>query len=304
MSKDIKIGLIGLDSSHCVEYATLLHQAAHSHHVPGGRIVAAFPGGSPDWELSASRVDGFTQRIGEEFGIPLEDSIEAVVDRSDALMILSVDGRVHRDQFEIVARSGKPTYIDKPLAVSVADSRRIEAIAVEHGTPFFSASVWRYSRGLQEALATLDEPCRQISLQGPWPLHEGRHGWFFYGIHQVEMVYAAMGTGCRRVACARDGASEILTGFWPDGRMASVGACHDKERPFAGHLLGAKREALLTVLDDKYDRYGAFLRSALEFFKGGTAPVPTMETIETIAFLEAAAISAENGGILIDLPTD
>jgi hypothetical protein len=300
-NNELKIGLVGLDSSHCVEYATLLHQADHAHHVAGARIVAAYPGGSPDWELSASRVDGFTTRMETEFSVPICDSIEAVVSQSDAIMILSVDGRVHLEQFEAVAEAGKPVYIDKPLTIDVAEAQKLKAIAVRTGTRAFSSSVWRFSRGLRSCLDSLNGACRHAALHGQWPLHAGLQGWFFYGIHQVEMLFAAMGPGCLRVACTRDGSSEVLTGFWPDGRMGIISTCHDEQRPFGGCLQGPEGEALVRVVDSKYDRYQAFLQSALAFFRGEAAPVGIDETLETIAFLEAAAQSAEQGGRLVGL---
>lgn len=301
MSDALKIGLVGLDSSHCVEYARLLHDAAHPQHVSGARIVAAYAGGSPDWPLSITRVAGFQEQMKNEFGVPTYDSIEEVTPQADAIMILSVDGRVHLDQFEIVARSGKPVYIDKPLSVTIAGAAQILAIAESTGTRIFSSSVWRYSRGLNEAMAELDGSCRHAHLHGQWPIEDGLHGWFYYGIHQVEMLYAAMGTGCLRVACTRDGDVEIITGFWPDGRIGTIATNHSESRPFGGWLLGEKSSALVEVKDTKYDRYHAFLNSALEFFRGAEALVSTTETLETIAFMEAASQSAVRSGIPLEI---
>ena len=296
MNEPLKIGLVGLDSSHCVEYAGLLHDATHPHHVPGARIVTAYPGGSADWPLSASRVPGFAERMKTEFGVPMAASLEEVAEASDAIMILAVDGRVHRPQFEVIAKAGKPVYIDKPLSVTEVDARKIRNVSQATGARVFSASVWRFSRGLSEAIATLDGPCRHAHLHGQWPLEDGLHGWFYYGIHQVEMLYAAMGPGCRRVACNRDGASEVLTGFWDDGRVATIATNHEEHRPFGGWLLGETNSALLAVKDSKHERYRAFLEKTLAFFRGAETSVALPETLETIEFLAAAATSAGQEG--------
>lgn len=183
MNEPLKIGLVGLDSSHCVEYATLLHDAKHPHHVPSARIVAAYPGGSADWPLSATRVPGFVERMTTEFGVSMVASLEEVAAVSDAIMILAVDGRVHCSQFGVIAKAGKPVYIDKPLCVTVADAEEIRNVAQATGARVFSASVWRFSRGLNEAIAALNGPCRHAHLHGHWPLEDGLHGWFYYGIH-------------------------------------------------------------------------------------------------------------------------
>ena len=58
---------------------------------------------------------------------------------------------------------------------------------------------------------------------------------------------------------------------------------------------------LVEVQDTKYDRYQAFLESALAFYRGAEAPVSIDETLETIAFFEAAAQSAHQHGALVAL---
>ena len=50
----IRVGIIGLDTSHATAFTTLLNDAADAQHVPGGRVVAAYPPGSRDIASSAS----------------------------------------------------------------------------------------------------------------------------------------------------------------------------------------------------------------------------------------------------------
>ena len=299
---EIKIGIVGLDSSHAVQYAKLLHEADHAHHVPGGRIVAAYAGGSPDWELSHGRVAGFQKELVEGYAIPVLDTIEEVVAASDAVMILTIDGRVHLDQFRTVAASGKPVYIDKPLTAMAVEARQLAAIAHETGSRIFSSSVWRYAVGLRDAMQALSGPARHLSLHGTWPEHPGLHGWTWYGIHQVEIAYAVLGAGCRRVACSRDGASEVITAFWSDGRTATIATNHDANLTNGGWVADAEATHAIEVKDGMHDRYAAFLTSALAFYRGGPAPVALAETIETIAFMETAWRSRAQRGLVLDLP--
>ena len=56
MPDRMKIGIIGTDTSHSIAFTELLNDPNHRYHVKGGEIVVAYPGGSPDFELSASRV--------------------------------------------------------------------------------------------------------------------------------------------------------------------------------------------------------------------------------------------------------
>jgi hypothetical protein len=299
---EIKIGIVGLDSSHAVQYAKLLHETDHPHHVPGGRIVAAYAGGSPDWDLSHGRVAGFQAELERGYAVPVVDTIEEVVAAADAIMILTIDGRVHLDQFRIVAASGKPVYIDKPLTATADEARQLAAVAQASGSRIFSSSVWRYAVGLRDALRALSEPARHLSLHGTWPEHPGLHGWTWYGIHQVEIAYAVLGAGCQKVACSRDGASEVITAFWSGGRTVTIATNHDEDLTNGGWVADAEGTYAIAVKDGMHDRYAAFLTNALAFYRGGPAPVALAETIETIAFMETAWQSREQGGVLLDLP--
>ena len=49
MASDLKIGLVGLDTSHCVAFTKCLKDPNNPEHVKGGKVVWAFPAGSPDF---------------------------------------------------------------------------------------------------------------------------------------------------------------------------------------------------------------------------------------------------------------
>ena len=52
---DLKVGIIGLDTSHVIAFTELLNDATRKNHIPGAKVVAAFRGGSQDIESSRSR---------------------------------------------------------------------------------------------------------------------------------------------------------------------------------------------------------------------------------------------------------
>ena len=145
---DLKIGIIGLDSSHCVRFARLFNDTTDKEHLPGARIVWAYRGGSPDVDLSRSRVEGFTAEMRDKYGVTLLDSIADLSARSDAILMLSLDGRVHLAEARIVFPTGKPVFIDKPLAGSYADSVAIARLARELNVPLFSSSPRRIAPGI------------------------------------------------------------------------------------------------------------------------------------------------------------
>lgn len=109
--KTLRIGMAGLDTSHVPAFANLLHDTSHEHHVPGGRIVAAFPGGSPDFDLSINRVGQFTDELRSLHHVEIVDSLSALREKCDAVMLESIDGRVHLEQFRAMADWGIPVFI-------------------------------------------------------------------------------------------------------------------------------------------------------------------------------------------------
>ena len=60
------------------------------------------------------------------------------------VLLKSVHGRPHLAQAAPVLRAGKRLCIDKPLAASLGDARRLVELAQQTGTPFFSSSSSRF----------------------------------------------------------------------------------------------------------------------------------------------------------------
>ena len=95
---DLRLGLIGLDTSHVIAYAELLNDTGNPNHIRGARIVAAYKGGSPDMNLSASRLEGFTAELKNRFQVQIVDDIPTLCRMVDGILLTSVDGRVHAAQ--------------------------------------------------------------------------------------------------------------------------------------------------------------------------------------------------------------
>ena len=75
-SQHLRLGMIGLDTSHVIAFTRILNDTSNADHVPGGKVIAAYKGGSDDVESSYTRVDGFTEQLKNEFGVEILDSIE------------------------------------------------------------------------------------------------------------------------------------------------------------------------------------------------------------------------------------
>ena len=67
MAQVLKIGMVGLDTSHVSAFASLLNDPSKPYHVPGGKVVVGFPGGSKDFEASYGRVEKFTAELRDKY---------------------------------------------------------------------------------------------------------------------------------------------------------------------------------------------------------------------------------------------
>ncbi|RYG68001.1 gfo/Idh/MocA family oxidoreductase [bacterium] len=291
---ELRIGLIGLDTSHAPAFAKLLNDEAHPFHVAGAKIHSAFPGGSPDFGLSWNRVEAFTTQVRDESSVTLLDSPAAVAEQSDAIILTSVDGRVHLRQFQEIAPFKKPVFIDKPFAISSVDATAIAKLAKEHAIPLMSSSILRYGQPLVDALAQGEE-ILGADCSGPMDLEDTQPGLFWYGIHSVETLYAALGTGCRSVWAISTPDAEFVTGLWDDGRIGTVRGYRTGNKKFGALLHGVKESRFVDVMAHPKPAYAGLLERVVEMFQTGQAPIPIEETLEIVRFIEAANQSRESG---------
>lgn len=298
-SPELKLGLIGLDTSHVIVFSEEFNNPAAPHRIPGARVVAAWPGGSLDLHSSISRVPGYTKDLREKYGVAIMDSIEEVVAASDAILHTSLDGRVHLEQFKRIAAAGpgKPVFVDKPFALSTAVAKEIFAVAEKHGCPIFTSSSLRFTGALTRILTPEAKPTvKGAQFHGPAAFEPTNPGFYWYGIHPVEMLYTTMGTGCRSVRCVGLENHDLITGVWADGRIGSVQTNRTGNYEYTGLVHFEKTTALVNVQAETKGFFTCLAEAIMAFFRTGTPPVSAAETIELIRFIEAANESRAHDG--------
>ncbi len=291
---DIRIGIIGTDTSHVTAFTKILNDPTAPDHVPGTHVVAAFKSSSADIEDSRSRVDKFAAELQDKWHVKMAASIEELCSQVDAVLLESLDGRVHLEQARKVFAAHKPVFIDKPLASTLEDAREIDKLAKEAGVPWFSASSMRF--GGVAALKTSD--MTGAMTWGPGPLEAHHHldlAW--YAIHPIEMLYTLMGTGCEEVTRISTADSDVIVGRWKGGRIGTVRAL----RPYGDYGAVAYRKngkGQTGEFSNKVDEggYAPLVKEIVRFFETQQAPVSNEETLEIFAFLDAAQRSKESGG--------
>ncbi len=287
---DLRIGMIGLDTSHVTAFTALLNDPKNPNHVAGAKVIAAFKGGSPDIESSWSRVDGYTLELREKYGVTIYDNIGEMCKHVDAVMLESVDGRPHLEQAKPVIKARKPLYIDKPMAGSLKDVIEIFRLAKEASVPVFSSSSLRYGKTTQAVRNGSVGKVLRAETWSPCHLEKTHLDLFWYGIHGVESLFTVMGAGCETVKRGTTGDGRIeVTGTWDGGR---VGVFREDPKGYGGIAKGEKGESPV----GSYDGYHPLVAEVVKFFQTKIAPVRPEQTIELFAFMEADDESKRLGG--------
>ena len=300
--KELRIGIIGLDTSHSVAFTKLLNDKEAKDHVPGCRVVAAYAQGSPDIESSTSRVPGYTKEV-EAMGVEIVPTIAALVERVDAVLLESNDGRPHYEQVLPVLKAGKPVFIDKPIAGSLADAVAIFEAGKHYKVPLFSSSSLRYAPGAQAIRGGKIGEVKGADTYSPCSLEATHPDLFWYGIHGVESLFTVMGTGCESVTRVSTPGIDVAVGQWKGGRVGTFRGIRDElgggKSGYGGTAFGTTG---LAPIGD-YGGYSPLLVEIVKFFQTGKVPITEEETLEIYAFMEAADASKRQGGVPVKLET-
>lgn len=296
-ANEIRIGIVGLDTSHVTAFTRILNDSSAKDHIPGAKVVAAVKDSSPDIKASYSRVEKFTAELTGKWGVKLYPNVKELCKQVDAIMIENVDGRPHLKHAFDVIKSGKPLYIDKPLAGTFADCKKIYHLAKQHKVPIFSSSSLRFSKSTLAARAGKHGKVLHCETFSPAHIEPHHPDLFWYGIHGVESLFTVMGPGCISVqrGTTKDGKIKV-TGKWKDGRVGIF-------RESNGYGGTAKCETGEYQVGT-YDGYAPLVKEIIKFFISGKAPVDDRETLEIYAFMNAADESKSANGKEIFLNLD
>ncbi len=286
----INVALIGLDTSHSIQFAKLMNdpECPRELRVSGMRTVSCLRFETPFQDQAGlderqKQLEGWGVRVTEDFD-------EAVAD-CDAIMLEINDPAYHLESFARAAPLGKPVFLDKPLAGSLADGRAILELAGTHGTRVWSGSSLPFADAIKRALAKVPEVSvgHSFGAMGTAPAGDSL---IWYGVHSFEMLQKLMGPGARRVSAVENERGVVTVVEYEGGRQGVVesicGMWH-----YGGRVQGAKGIAQFLV-NAKFN-YRNLLREVRAFFLGGPPPVAMEVTFEGLAMMAAARQSIESG---------
>lgn len=216
---------------------------------------------------------------------------EEVIGQVDAVLIATDDGFDHVRRAAPFVAAGLPVFVDKPLALTVADLRTFMAWQ-KSGARILSSSGLRYAPELAGHLAgSLNPAIGELR----WVAGVSTKTWERYGIHLLEPIARVLGPGFVSVRLETGSGLEVAHLEHRSGVQATLPVIFDGGATFGTlHLCGTAGQTTIRFTDT----YTAFRRQIDEFVafvRTGTPPYPFAETVEYMAILIAGLRSRAEG---------
>ncbi len=290
MNKEIKVAVIGLDTSHTIEFTKLMQapDCPADQKVPGLRVVSCLRFGTP-----FQNEEGLNNRQKqlEAWGVKVTTKFEEAVADCDCIMVEINDPAYHLDYFTRCANLGKRIFLDKPLADNIENGKKIYDLIKSKNLSVFSSSSLRFIPSFIDVCNQMPAPIFAHAY-GPLGDAPAGSGIVWYGVHTFELLQRAMGKGAKSLVIKKDGAGVTAVVKYPDNRRGivelSLGAW------VWGGELRTNEKSLPFVVDMKY-AYRDLLREIEKFFRTGVAPADMADTLEVMALLDAARRSNDSG---------
>jgi virulence factor len=295
----IRLGIVDFDTSHVVAFTQRLNhvEASEEQWVEGAQVAMGCPGTSL---MSPERITGYTEKL-KSYGVPLVDDPTEMIGQIDGVLIESVDGSVHYERAKPFLEAGVPVFIDKPFTCSLEHAKAIAELAEKNNVLVFSSSSLRYAVEVQEIQEKQNELGKVVGADAysPGSLHPRNPGLFNYGIHGLETLYALMGPGCTSVWAVSTDGVDVVTGAWKDDRMGTLRATRAGAHSYGFTAFCEKKVVPASINAGLI--YRELLKRIVRMFETGKPPIDIRETLEIVAFIEAAMVSAKQGGERVPL---
>ncbi len=296
-SSTFRLGVVGIDSSHLSAFTSRIADLNGAGKT-ACRVTQMWTDGRhemPEEDVATWKADA------EKLGVTTADSLDALLDNVDGVMVLAVNGNRHLELALPSLKRGLPTYVDKPLTCSLSEAKELLAASRGGNARCYSASSLRFVQELETLDRGVIGNVVAVDAFGPGEVNDSMAGLFFYGVHAIELVDALMGPGVASVSCVNEADRDLVRLRYSDGRFASIRLERKGGYAFGATVHGEKDAASFVV--DFAPVYARLVAGMCRFFEGGDAPVDLRDIVENVAVMEAGNASAAAGGAWVDVET-
>jgi predicted dehydrogenase len=287
---EIKVAMIGLDTSHSIQYAKRTNDpnCDPKLKVAGLKTVTCMR-----FETPFQDKNGLDARQAEleGWGVKVTESFDECVADCDAIMMEINDPAFHLEYFEKAVKLGKPIFLDKPMADTYENGKKIYDLAKEYNVRVFSASSLRYVTAVVEAKAAMNDP-EYVAVYGAMGVAPAGSSVVWYGVHAMEMLQKLMGPGAVSVKAVQDDKGVVCIVKYKNGNRGVVEL--NTGSSIYGGVVRQKGKALPFVVDMSM-AYTLELQEVANFFAGAEASVSMDDTLEVMDLLDTAQRSVDSG---------
>ena len=282
----INVAIIGLDSSHTIEFSKRMLglDCPETERTTQLKPVCCCRFDSP---FQGKEGLDAREKLMTEMGIPVTLSFDEAVENADAIMLELNDPSMHLEYFRKVAKLGKPVFLDKPMAQDLSSAKEIMTLAKRHAVRFFSSSALRFDQAIRAAARNYPNPARAI-VWGPLGIALAGSSVVWYGVHTIEILQTLMGQGAASVSAVRDEHGCVFTIAYTDGRRAIAEMTQGVWR-YGGVLHNAEGTGEYPfAVETGAAFYGELLKEIERFFAGDSDGVDEETMMDSMRILDAA----------------
>jgi predicted dehydrogenase len=214
----------------------------------------------------------------------------------DGVMIDHRHPKYHFEPAKFFLSSGVPTFVDKPFTFTVAEGKKLIALARRKKTPVTSFSVIPLQQSFADfkaAVANIGE-VYSLTTAGPADIQSEWGGVFFYGIHQVDAIIGLLGMGVSTAQLLRHGDNAIVFLTYKNGPMVTLTCVKKGLNDFHWSAAGEKGVVDWSHKSDA-NPYLNGLLTFVKMFATKQEPFEARRILAPIAVLEAMAKSLKTG---------
>lgn len=193
--------------------------------------------------------------------------IETVVDhytdmigRVDGVLLARDDAETHYEFAAPFLEAGIPIYVDKPLALTVVEARRL-LDCQQYPGQLFSCSALRYAKEFQLSDSEWSQIGRLRHIHATVP-----KDWDKYAVHVIEPLLLLAGEcgAVERIQAWREGDATTVVAAYSSGFQALISTLGSSQAPLALRVIGERGWKDLVFKDS----YHAFKAALFEFVQG------------------------------------
>ena len=278
----LKIGIVGAENSHAAAIAKLCNV--------GKKVDAAVT-------MLWGETEEFARKAAAEGQIPtIVADWKEMAGKVDGIMIDHRHAKYHAEVATYFVKKGIPCFVDKPFTFTLAEGKKLAALARRKKVPITSFSTVPLQQNFHDFKKAAQElgPLTSLATMGPADIKSPYGGIFFYGIHQVDTVIETLGPAVQTAQVLRHGASAIAFLTYKDGPMVVV-HCHQPGRHGFRWMAAGEKEALDWKHQNDADPYLTGLHLFVGMFMTREEPIPHPRMLAPVAVLEAMAKSLKTG---------